>query len=719
MSLESALEEDRLEFLRAYNEEWNKKHAKNGTKFDQSAIQSLTLGDKEVEKSGTGPKVTKVSTGSSLSSTGTDSISGTSESSSATPSQPLLAGSSDTATPFRPSHKHSVSLVLNDGDDDIEITGSPRASVDNEQSTRTSASGFTAESLFEPFDDEEDNFDGSTRRTSGDQSRQSGGKSIRAESPQSSKSGSKPTQKDVAMSILDPSRGRSRARSRTDPYDSDDAAIDGLFDITEYKRSIRGSSFTGPIVSNNFRFSSPGEHQRGQPAPVGSLAPDSNGNQGRHRSRSGRRSRSPISRLPMDTDDDYFDESDEESESDSNEEELGFSNEENNYEDIDSSETSDEESHTEPSDLIPADVIKNILDKEERPPGFKEGSALTGPVLSNSKRIRRTSEVDASLAPTNTMSLLAAIEAEQKAENRMGPGSIPSSSTSPNRSRHARGSSPGSVRMKSPNRQRELSPQQAEYAAYKRRIIHPNTAFDAAAVAAGNGGSFPELDIPYTSDHEEVRDAHRAAQLHIEISQIYSNTETRRMYRTMTRGNLQPLDEEDPSSNLAPLKSFIVATDLSPEATHALEWTIGTVLRDGNLLIIVCAFEEDGSGDWQAEESARLNAMDKITAVTVKLLKKTRLQVHVAIEVLHCKSARHALTDITDHVSPTLVILGSRGRSALKGVLLGSFSNYIVERSSVPVMVARRKLQKAKNKGLNVRLANNLRHGTLSTAKID
>ena len=69
------------------------------------------------------------------------------------------------------------------------------------------------------------------------------------------------------------------------------------------------------------------------------------------------------------------------------------------------------------------------------------------------------------------------------------------------------------------------------------------------------------------------------------------------------------------------------------------------------------------------------------------------------------------------------MILGSRGRSALKGVLLGSFSNYLVTKSSVPVMVARKKLKQhtAKKKkkanspfaigtggNVNVRLTNNL-----------
>lgn len=245
----------------------------------------------------------------------------------------------------------------------------------------------------------------------------------------------------------------------------------------------------------------------------------------------------------------------------------------------------------------------------------------------------------------------------------------------------------------------------AEYAAYKRRIIHPNTAFDTDAPA----------DTPYTSDNEEIMDARRAAQLDMNISPIHSNQRTRRMLRTLDRGKLDSLS--DP--NTPRLNSFIVSTDMSPEATHALEWTIGTVLRDGNVLYVVCAFEDDGSQSPTIQEEERLSAMEKMTNSVSKLLTKTRLQIHVIFEVMHCKSPKHMLTEIIDHVSPTLVILGSRGRSALKGVLLGSFSNYIVERSSVPVMVARRKLQKTKNKGLNVRLANNLRRTQLSDAKVD
>lgn len=253
-------------------------------------------------------------------------------------------------------------------------------------------------------------------------------------------------------------------------------------------------------------------------------------------------------------------------------------------------------------------------------------------------------------------------------------------------------------------------PSMAEYAAYKRRIIHPNTAFDDILE-----------DAPYTSDTEEIMDARRAAEIPFNISTVHSTPGSKRMIRTMTRGE-STAAITDP--NAPRPKTFVLGTDLSPEAAHALEWTVGTVLRDSNVLYVVCAYEDElvsgsSSTTVQQQEEERMDAMSTLTNIIVKLLKKTRLQVHVIIEVIHCKSPKHLLTAVIDHVNPTMVVLGSRGRSALKGVLLGSFSNYIVERSSVPVMVARRKLQKTKHKDLNPRLANNLRGQGLSMAKVD
>lgn len=58
----------------------------------------------------------------------------------------------------------------------------------------------------------------------------------------------------------------------------------------------------------------------------------------------------------------------------------------------------------------------------------------------------------------------------------------------------------------------------------------------------------------------------------------------------------------------------------------------------------------------------------------------------------------------------------------LDSVLLGSFSNYLVTKSSVPVMVARKRLRKhSKYKRQNVRMSNVLANPSdrLANAKID
>jgi nucleotide-binding universal stress UspA family protein len=181
--------------------------------------------------------------------------------------------------------------------------------------------------------------------------------------------------------------------------------------------------------------------------------------------------------------------------------------------------------------------------------------------------------------------------------------------------------------------------------------------------------------------------------------------------------------QQEAHDNQRRIRKYLVATDLSDEAAHALEWTIGTVLRDGDtLLAIYCVDEElgiasnDGSADDQLKEQAtavvssakastpvlnaapapsplghgfrletgnasaspmgrergkaeqeRYRAVQDITDRVSKLLRKTKLQVKVVIEVIHCKSPKHLITEVIDYLSPTLVILGSRGRSALKG----------------------------------------------------
>ncbi|PHH86340.1 hypothetical protein CDD83_10386 [Cordyceps sp. RAO-2017] len=312
--------------------------------------------------------------------------------------------------------------------------------------------------------------------------------------------------------------------------------------------------------------------------------------------------------------------------------------------------------------------------------------------------------------------------------------------------------------------------------------IHPNTSYDQGPASA-------TPSVIDSDDEADMDDIKRAQKLSFSMTNVLTSAESHRAIRIIYRGEYDKIVQQAEEEHYR-LRKYLVATDLSDESTHALEWAIGTVLRDGDTLIaIYCVDEETGivAGEGQSvpddpkamrEQAAAINtvtnaksvpapinpvtelkkasalqlwtdssgtpgtspapsprdrnradeerhrAIQQMTDRVLRLLRKTRLQVRVIVEVLHCKNPRHLITEVIDLVNPTLVVIGSRGRSALKGVILGSFSNYLVTKSSVPVMVARKRLRKQSkyNKRTPVRQVNNLSNPaarSLANAKID
>lgn len=230
------------------------------------------------------------------------------------------------------------------------------------------------------------------------------------------------------------------------------------------------------------------------------------------------------------------------------------------------------------------------------------------------------------------------------------------------------------------------------------------------------------------SDEEaDLDDIKKAQKLSFSMTNIISTPEVHRAIRIINRGAYTKIASQGDERQ----RKYLVATDLSDESTHALEWAIGTVLRDGDTLIaIYCVDEETGittddavpddhkamkeqaaainnmasskstpsmshvhdfrrnsvfpsfrdstgtpgsspapspHGERSKHELERLRAVEDITNRVLRLLRKTQLQVRVIVEVLHCKNPKHLITEVIDLVDPTLVVIGSRGRSALKG----------------------------------------------------
>ena len=222
-------------------------------------------------------------------------------------------------------------------------------------------------------------------------------------------------------------------------------------------------------------------------------------------------------------------------------------------------------------------------------------------------------------------------------------------------------------------------------------VVHPHTSFD-------QGGS--GISTPVHSDHEDnLAEIRSAQQLSLNISPIQSSPEAHRCVRQIIRGDYSQF-ADDAQKGLRRQRVYLVSTDLSDEAAYALEWTIGTVLRDGDTLLAVYAVDEetgvattDASGApvqsitgrqesdhlkrtlsnhdgiavtrpgfsalsnsimaTEANVSAmgkaekqRYQACVEVSDRCVKLLRKTRLQVRAVVEVFHCKSPKHMITEV-------------------------------------------------------------------------
>jgi hypothetical protein len=208
------------------------------------------------------------------------------------------------------------------------------------------------------------------------------------------------------------------------------------------------------------------------------------------------------------------------------------------------------------------------------------------------------------------------------------------------------------------------------------------------------------LNTPFGSDDEaELSDIKRAQKLSIQMSSV-DNSVRNRSIRTIIRGDYTSI--QDAEGGRRRQRKYLVTTDLSEESVYALEWTIGTILRDGDTLFAVFAMHEEtgtqigdgakatqdvaavvgsqtaetaqktqidsnpnlsrtilgrlgsgtdsrpGSVDARAmskAEAERSHAVQLISQTCVRLLRKTLLQVRIAVEVIHCKSPKNMITE--------------------------------------------------------------------------
>ncbi|KAI8898066.1 hypothetical protein BC833DRAFT_456897 [Globomyces pollinis-pini] len=138
-------------------------------------------------------------------------------------------------------------------------------------------------------------------------------------------------------------------------------------------------------------------------------------------------------------------------------------------------------------------------------------------------------------------------------------------------------------------------------------------------------------------------------------------------------------------------RNILVAVDLSDDAAYAIEFAIKNLFNPPDLVTFYIAleFRHLNSDDTQANirREKMILIHNQVSDLKKKFNKEFLFRVHGEMSTDARASILNKLKQ--KERSYTMLVIGSRGQSLLEGVVLGSVSNYLLQKSPVPVVVVR------------------------------
>jgi nucleotide-binding universal stress UspA family protein len=140
-------------------------------------------------------------------------------------------------------------------------------------------------------------------------------------------------------------------------------------------------------------------------------------------------------------------------------------------------------------------------------------------------------------------------------------------------------------------------------------------------------------------------------------------------------------------------KNIVVATDFSEQAGLALESAIAIAEKYGAKLHIIHAFETPIPIVSPYEIVLPEGVLEQARESVMKSLQHAAAKAESAGVVAEARlgeaPASHAISNCAEDVGADLVVIGSRGHTGLKHVLLGSVAERTLREASCPVLVVK------------------------------
>eukprot|EP00056_Hartaetosiga_gracilis_P019190 m.13331 g.13331 ORF g.13331 m.13331 type:complete len:191 (+) comp7502_c0_seq2:64-636(+) len=141
---------------------------------------------------------------------------------------------------------------------------------------------------------------------------------------------------------------------------------------------------------------------------------------------------------------------------------------------------------------------------------------------------------------------------------------------------------------------------------------------------------------------------------------------------------------------------IVVGSDMSDDSHQATKWAMHNLYHDGDEIHLVHCFQplqpavgphysympsEEEQANWRKQQA-------HILEEDMKVVQQLNDTVHFKA-VLVSGDARDELIPYAERNNASSIVIGNRGRGAIKRALLGSVSTHIIHHSTIPVVVVR------------------------------